>query len=192
MRFGYIRTSTPEQRLDLQIDALVAAGVERENIFSDPGVSGATSDRPGLNLLQIKLRAGDEVVVWKLDRIARNARNLLDLVDQWDRAGITFTSLTEDVRTKGPMGKAMLAIMGAMAQLERDQLVERIHAGMNAARDRGRPIGRPVVMDEEKAVKLMDYIERGLKVGEAANLVGVGRSTAYRYLQSVSAPAEEP
>lgn len=186
MRFGYARTSTPDQRLDLQIDALVAAGIDRENIFFDKGISGAKAERPGLSLLQVKLRAGDEVAVWKLDRIARNARNLLDLVDHWDRAGVAFISLTEDIHTKGPMGKAMLAIMGALAQLERDQLVERIHAGMDAARARGRPIGRPVVLDEGKALKLIDYVERGLKVGEAASLVGVGRSTAYRYLQSVA------
>lgn len=89
------------------------------------------------------------------------------------------------------MGKAMLAIMGALAQLERDQLVERIHAGMDAARARGRPIGRPVVLDEGKALKLIGYVERGLKVGEAASLVGVGRSTAYRYLQSLGEPAIE-
>ncbi|MDR6794789.1 DNA invertase Pin-like site-specific DNA recombinase [Pseudarthrobacter oxydans] len=117
---GYARVSTPDQGADLQDTALKAAGCGL--IFTDHGVSGSSASRPELDNMLDHLRDGDEVVVWKLDRVGRNTRNLLVLIDDLKHRGVQFRSVTEGISTTGPMGKAMLTVMSAFAQLERDQL----------------------------------------------------------------------
>ncbi|WP_413543300.1 recombinase family protein [Citricoccus nitrophenolicus] len=178
---GYARVSTVEQNADLQIRALKDAGCRK--VYTDHGVSGTKVKRPELEKLLEYARSGDELVVWKLDRLGRNTRQLLDLVDSLETRGIHFRSLTEGIATTGPMGKAMLTMMSAFAQLERDQLAERTKAGMKAAEARGRRGGRPSVTPEtEKVRQAGQYRHAGLTPPEIAKLLGVSRATVYRYL----------
>ncbi|MFC7403464.1 recombinase family protein [Citricoccus sp. GCM10030269] len=178
---GYARVSTLEQNADLQIRALEGAGCLR--VYTDHGVSGTQARRPELEKLLDSARPGDELVVWKLDRLGRNTRRLLDLVDSLESRGIHFRSLTEGIVTTGPMGKAMLTVMSAFAQLERDQLAERTRAGLAAAAARGRKGGRPAITPEtEKVRQASQYRHAGLTPPEIAKLLGVSRATVYRYL----------
>ncbi|WP_372697340.1 recombinase family protein [Arthrobacter sp. JSM 101049] len=178
---GYARVSTIEQNADLQTAALEGAGCLR--VYTDHGVSGTQARRPQLDKLLENAREGDELVVWKLDRLGRNTRHLLDLVGGLESRGIHFRSLTEGVTTTGPMGKAMLTIMSAFAQLERDQLAERTRAGLAAAAARGRKGGRPGVTPEsEKVRQAGQYRAAGLTPPEIGKLLGISRATVYRYL----------
>lgn len=178
---GYARVSTLDQNADLQVSALENAGCLK--VYTDHGVSGTQAKRPEMGKLLENARAGDELVVWKLDRLGRNTRNLLELVDGLESRGIHFRSLTEGIATTGPMGKAMLTIMSAFAQLERDQLAERTRAGLAAAAARGRKGGRPGVTPEsEKVRQAVQYRSAGLTPPEIGKLLGVSRATVYRYL----------
>ena len=125
---GYARVSTTDQNPQLQLDALQEAGATR--IYTDHGVSGSTACRPQLDACLDHLREGDVLTVWKLDRLGRNTQHVLAVVDQLTSRGIGFRSLTEGLHTDGPMGKAMLTIMAAFAQLERDTMIERTRAGL--------------------------------------------------------------
>ncbi|MBB5750120.1 DNA invertase Pin-like site-specific DNA recombinase [Micrococcus sp. TA1] len=173
--------STVEQNADLQTRALKDAGCLK--VYTDHGVSGTKAKRPQLDKLLEHARRGDELVVWKLDRLGRNTRQLLDLIDHLESEGVHFRSLTEGIATTGPMGKAMLTVMSAFAQLERDQLAERTKAGMAAAAARGRRGGRPAVTAEaEKVRQAGQYRHAGLTPPEIGKLLGVSRATVYRYL----------
>ncbi|MHA7145367.1 recombinase family protein [Arthrobacter sp. TmT3-37] len=178
---GYARVSTVEQSADLQHAALTAAGCNR--IFTDHGVSGTTASRPELDKLLDHLRKGDEVVVWKLDRLGRNTRNLLVLIDDLEHRGVHFRSVTEGISTTGPMGRAMLTVMSAFAQLERDQLAERTRAGMAAAAEHGRKAGRrEVTSDHAKVKRTRDLKAQGLAPADIGRIIGASRATVYRYL----------
>lgn len=178
---GYARVSTVEQNADLQHAALAAAGCNR--IFTDHGVSGTTACRPELGKLLDHLHKGDEVVVWKLDRLGRNTRNLLVLIDDLERRGVHFRSVTEGISTTGPMGRAMLTVMSAFAQLERDQLAERTKAGMSAAAEHGRKAGRrEVSADHVKVRRARELKAQGLAPADIGKIIGASRATVYRYL----------
>ncbi|KNC19989.1 invertase [Arthrobacter sp. RIT-PI-e] len=178
---GYARVSTLEQDTDLQHAALSAAGCTR--IFTDHGVSGMTVSRPELDKLLDHLRSGDEVVVWKLDRLGRNTRNLLALIDDLEARGVHFRSVTEGISTTGSMGRAMLTVMSAFAQLERDQLAERTRAGMAVAAEHGRKAGRREVTAEHAKVKRAQELKaRGLAPADIGKIIGASRATVYRYL----------
>ncbi|MGF9662052.1 recombinase family protein [Arthrobacter crystallopoietes] len=178
---GYARVSTVEQNVDLQHAALRNAGCKR--IFMDHGVSGTRAKRPELDKMLEHLRDGDEVVVWKLDRLGRNTRSLLALIDDLEGRGVHFRSLTEGITTTGAMGKAMLTVMSAFAQLERDQLVERTTAGMAAAEANGRKAGRrEVTMGDWKVKRAHELKAQGLKPSDIGKLIGASRATVYRYL----------
>lgn len=178
---GYARVSTQEQNLQLQLDALKGAGAVK--IFQDQGVSGSKAERPGLGKLLDHVREGDEVIVWKLDRIARSTRNLLDLVDEFKAAGVAFRSVTDGISTSGAMGKAMITIMGALAELERDQIVERTKAGLESARERGRLGGRPRKAADAKVNLCKKMFSDGTSAIEIAHVLGLSRATVYRYVQ---------
>ena len=179
---GYARVSTTDQNSDLQHAALEAAGCRP--IFTDHGVSGSRASRPELNKMLAHLRDGDEVVVWKLDRLGRNTRNLLTLIDDLERRGVHFRSVTEGISTTGPMGRAMLTVMSAFAQLERDQLVERTRAGMVAAAVHGRKAGRREVTADHVRVKRARELKiQGLTPADIGKIIGVSRATVYRYLR---------
>lgn len=185
---GYARGSTAEQNPALQHDALAKAGCLK--VFTDHGVSGTRASRPQLDAMLDQLRDGDEVVVWKLDCLGRNTRNLLELIDRLEGMGVGFRSLTEGITTQGAMGKAMLAVMSAFAQLERDQLAERTRAGMEAARKAGRiPGRRPVTATDPRVVRARELKGQGLSPADIGKVVGAGRATVYRYLAMVG---EEP
>jgi DNA invertase Pin-like site-specific DNA recombinase len=173
--------STVEQNADLQTRALTKVGCLK--VYTDHGVSGTKAKRPQLDKLLEHARAGDELVAWKLDRLGRNTRQLLEVIDHLESQDIHFRSLTEGIATTGPMGKAMLTVMSAFAQLERDQLAERTKAGMAAAAARGRKGGRPAVTPEtEKVRQASQYRHAGLTPPEIAKLLGISRATVYRYL----------
>lgn len=184
---GYARVSTDDQNLDLQIDALTRFGVDRENIHTDTA-TGANTDRPGFLAMWKDLRAGDTLVIWKLDRLGRNLSQLIRTAEKIKEKGAQLRVLTEAIDTTTPMGMFMFHIMGAFAELERRMIVERTKAGQAAARERGRHPGRPQVISIEllgEARMLMgDAAEggEGLSVEQAAKRLGVGKSTLYREL----------
>ena len=180
MLIGYARVSTPDQRLDLQLDALRDAGCERT--FTDEA-SGAKADRPGLADALAFARTGDALVVWRLDRFGRSLKDLVGRVDELRERGVGFRSLTEGVDTTSPSGKLVFHVFGALAEFERDLIRERTMAGLASARARGRKGGRPRAMDEEKvrvASRLMKDPE--VSVAEVCRAVGVSSATLYRYV----------
>jgi DNA invertase Pin-like site-specific DNA recombinase len=177
---GYARVSTADQNPQLQLDALKGAGVAR--IFTDHGVSGSTVSRPQLDACLDHLREGDVLTVWKLDRLGRNTQHVLAVVDELTSRGIGFRSITEGVHTDGPMGKAMLTIMAAFAQLERDTMIERTRAGLAAAAANGRKGGRPRKVDAADAAKARSLRDKGITATDIAKMLGVSRATIYRYL----------
>ncbi|MCJ0895377.1 recombinase family protein [Rhodococcus sp. ARC_M5] len=183
---GYARVSTVDQDPQLQLDALATAGALR--VFTDLGVSGAKADRPQLAACLDHLRTGDTLVVWKLDRLGRDTRHVLDVISDLTARGVTFASVTEGLHTEGPMGKAMLTIMAAFAQLERDIMLERTRAGLVAAAAKGRRGGRPSKVAAADVVRARDLLSKGLTADEIAKMLGVSRATVYRHLRD--SPAE--
>lgn len=180
MLIGYARVSTADQNTGLQLDALTAAGVER--VYTDHGVSGSVADRPELARCLDGLRPGDTLVVWKLDRLARSLRNLLQLVEELSGRGVHLRSLTESIDTRSASGRLVLSVFGAMAQFERDLIRERTAAGLAAARARGVRVGRPAAITEAQLSQARTLVAAGHRVGEVARTLGVGRSTLYRAL----------
>ncbi|MGF0312487.1 recombinase family protein [Rhodococcus sp. IEGM1428] len=178
---GYARVSTVDQDPQLQLDALKTAGAVRT--FTDHGVSGSTTDRLQLAACLDHLRAGDTLTVWKLDRLGRDTRQVLDVIAELTNREITFRSLTEGLHTEGPMGKAMLTIMAAFAQLERDTMLERTRAGLAAAAKNGRKGGRPLKVASKDAVRARDLVAKGITPNEIAKMLGVSRATVYRHIR---------
>ena len=177
---GYARISTADQNADSQQDALTAAGCER--IFTDKA-SGKLARRPKLDALLDYVRPGDVVVVTKLDRLGRSLRNLLDLTATLNARGVDLRVLNQGIDTTGTTGKLTFAILGAVAEFERDLISERTHEGLAAARARGRKGGRRPVLSATKiahARKLRDGGEHTMT--QIAELVGCSRATLYRVL----------
>ena len=180
MLIGYARVSTDDQNLDLQRDALQAVGCER--VFEDM-VSGARADRTGLVTLMSMLRAGDTVVIWRLDRLGRSLKNLIELVERLESAKVGLRSLQENIDTTSSGGTLVFHRFGALAEFERNLIRERTQAGLVAARARGRMGGRPRRLDPVKlalAVKL--HRERNHTVEEICKMMGISKSTLYNYL----------
>lgn len=178
---GYARVSTRAQSPDLQVDALEAAGCTE--VYTDRAASGTLARRPQLDALLARAEDGDEIVVWKLDRLGRNTHNLLLLLQDMKARGVHFRSLTEGISTTGAMGTAMATVMSAFAQLERDQLSERTRAGLAAAAKKGRHPGRPTITrNTGRVAQALQYRHAGLNPEEIRKLLGVSLSTVYRYL----------
>lgn len=177
---GYARVSTADQHPDLQLDALRAAGCYR--IFVDTA-SGALDERPELAKVLDQLRPGDTLVVWKLDRLGRSLRHLIDTVAELQRQDIGFRSLQEHIDTTTPGGKLVFHIFGALAEFERDLIRQRTLAGLAAARARGRTGGRPPSMTPTKiALARQLYDSREHSLAEIARTLGVSRASIYRHL----------
>jgi DNA invertase Pin-like site-specific DNA recombinase len=177
---GYARVSTGEQDPSLQLDALNAAGCLK--VFTDRA-SGALDRRPQLDRLLDQLRPGDTIVVWRLDRLGRSLKHLIQLIEDLGDRGVGFRSLTEGMDTTTSGGKLVFSIFGALAEFERSLIRERTMAGLAAARARGRVGGRPPVMTPEKVkVARHLYQARELTVEEIAKTIGVSRKTVYRHL----------
>lgn len=185
-RIGYARVSTTDQDAALQLAALDKAHCDR--VYTDEGVSGTKASRPQLDAMLDHLRTGDTVVIWKFDRLGRNTRNMLDLIETIESKGCTFESLTERIDTSGPMGRAMLTIMSAFAQLERDQISERTRAGLAEAARNNRLGGRPKKADAEGVADAHKWKAEGKSVEYIAKRLQVSRATVYRYLKA-EAPA---
>lgn len=180
MRIGYARVSTGEQNLDLQLDALKLAGCER--VITDE-LSGSVALRPGLTKVRELLRSGDTLVVWRLDRLGRSLRHLIELVNELEAEGIGIHSLQETLDTSSSTGKLVFHIFASLAEFERNLIRERTQAGLAAARARGRLGGRPKRLNTEKrslAVKL--YQDRGHSVDEICRLMGISKPTLYKYI----------
>lgn len=184
---GYARVSTEEQNLELQVDALKAAGCEP--IYTDK-TSGATTIKPGLEELLKYARRGDTLVVWKLDRLGRTVKGLVDFVESLGEREVHFRSLTDSIDTSSPSGRFFFHVMAALAEMERELIRERTRAGLNAARARGKLGGRPSKMNAAKLDAARRWLEGGMPVNEVAGHLGVSRATLYRALAaSTSAPA---
>ncbi|EPY1508919.1 recombinase family protein [Klebsiella quasipneumoniae] len=179
MLIGYARVSTGDQNLDLQKNALVRA--ECEQIFEDTA-SGKNSRRPGLRLAIRRLKPGDSLVVWKLDRLGRSVRDLITLVSELQDKGIHFRSLTDSIDTSTPAGRFFFHVMSALAEMERELIVERTRAGLAAAREQGRVGGRRRVMTEEVVERCRRMLENGATRHQIADVIGVGVKTIYKYL----------
>jgi DNA invertase Pin-like site-specific DNA recombinase len=178
-RIGYARVSTGEQNLQLQIDALRAAGCEK--IFRDR-VSGASDDRPGLARALRALEPGDVLVVWRLDRLGRSLKHLIELIHDLSTAGHGFRSLCETIDTGSASGRLFLHMMGALAEFERALIAERTKAGLQAARARGKRLGRPAAMDERKLALAIRLKSEGANQKQIAAACGVSVATIYRAL----------
>lgn len=179
MLIGYARVSTDDQKLDLQLDALKSAGCYQ--VCSDK-LSGAAKSRPGLEDALKYLREGDTLVVWKLDRLGRTVKGLVDLVGELQAKGVHFKSLTDSIDTSTPSGRFFFHVMAAMAQMEKELLRERTTAGLAAARARGRLGGRKPVMDSTKRAAAQKLLDAGMPATEVAKQLGIGRATLYRTL----------
>ena len=177
MKIGYARVSTDDQTLDLQRDALQAAGCER--LFEDKA-SGAKVDRPGLAEALAFARKGDVVVVWRLDRLGRSLPELVRLVGELDAAGIGFESLTEKIDATTAAGRLVFHVFAALAEFERNLIRERTHAGLAAARARGRKGGRRELAEEKQAA-IRAMADR--PPAEVCKALGISRSTFYKYTQ---------
>lgn len=180
MHIGYARVSTDEQSLNLQIDALKKEGCEK--IFQDIG-SGASLDRRGLQDSLSFVRSGDVLVVWKLDRLGRSLKHIIDLVTEFEAAGVGLKLLHEKIDTTGAAGKFYLQLFGALAEFERNLIRERTNAGLESARSRGRFGGRPKKLSKEKIEMVKSlYNSKEHTVQEIAELVGISRVSIYSYL----------
>lgn len=185
MKFGYARVSTTGQDEALQLDALEQAGCDR--IFTDQA-SGATSTRPALDELLGMVRRGDTLVIWRLDRLGRSLRHLLEVVGDLEQRGVALRSLTESIDTASPSGRLTFHVFGAMAQFERDLIRERTKAGLAAARARGRVGGRPTVWTPEKVEQAHRLLADGKSVSTVAKVLGVSRASVYRAIQLADGP----
>jgi len=189
MLIGYARVSTHDQNLDLQRDALEAAGCERVIIDK---MSGAASARPGLAQVKDILRAGDTLVVWRLDRLGRSLRDLIDWVTYLDESKIGLRSLQEAIDTTTPTGKLTFHIFGALAEFERTLIRDRTQAGLTAARARGRKGGRPPSLDSDKrALAVRLYEERQVPIAKICAMMGISKPTLYSYVRAAD-PAKRP
>lgn len=185
MKIGYARVSTIEQNLDLQRDALSAAGCER--VIADTA-SGAVTSRPGLERLKEQLRAGDTLVVWRLDRLGRSLRDLIGWMTWLDEQKVGLLSLQESIDTSTTSGKLTFHLFGALAEFERNLIRERTQAGLTAARSRGRKGGRPQVLDKDKrelAVRL--YHEKKIAIAKICTMLSISKPTLYAYVRAAEA-----
>lgn len=182
MIIGYARVSAADQNLALQRDALTAAGCER--VFVDEGVSGSVITRRGLDDAMAALKAGDTLVVWKLDRLGRSLSHLVSLIAELGARGVSFRSLSDPIDTASAGGRLVLHIMGALAAFERSLIVERTQAGIQAAKKRGTHLGRRPSLAPAQIDHARTLIERGESPRAVARTMRVGKSTLYRALKS--------
>jgi len=178
MQIGYARVSTGEQTTVSQIDALATAGCDR--VFEETA-SGARTDRPVLAEAIEYLREGDVLVAWKLDRVARSLPHLISLMDDLNRRGIGFRSLTEQIDTTTASGKLIFHIFAALSEFERDIIRQRTRAGLEAARKRGRVGGRPRVMTAEKIAAAKKLLASGEPAKDVASMLSISLPTLYRW-----------
>ena len=176
---GYARVSTEDQNLELQLGALKKAGCSK--VFTDK-TSGANADRPGWKEALSHLRETDTLVVWKLDRLGRSVKGLVDLVTNLENQQVHFKSLTDSIDTKTPAGRFFFHIMASLAQMERELIAERTRAGLDAAKQQGRIGGRKRLMTDKKLSAARKLLASGTPPREVAQNLGISVPTLYRWL----------
>lgn len=179
MKIGYARVSTENQNLDRQIDALNNYGID---ILFTEKMTGTIKERPELEKVKLKARSGDTIVIESLSRLGRSTKDLLTLIEEFNKENIKLVSLKEDIDTTTPTGKLLLTVLSALSQFERDLIVQRTNEGLKSARQRGRMGGRPRVDKKalEKAIKLYNTNTHSIK--EITAITGISQATLYRNL----------
>ncbi|MDE5417638.1 recombinase family protein [Labilibaculum sp. DW002] len=184
-KFGYARVSTKDQKLDLQIIALKKFGCD--TIFTEK-ISGY-KERPHLQEMINKLREGDTIVVWKLDRLGRSIRHIVELIDHFKKIGVNFISLNDNINTTTSQGRFFINIIASLAEYERELIIERTKAGQEAARLRGKFIGKPKGLSKDAYKKAQIakelYEDKKMKAEDIAIIIGKSRATVYRYLNNM-------
>ncbi len=183
MLVGYARVSTQDQNLELQFSALKKIGCAK--LYQDQ-LSGARNNRPGLQLALEVLRKGDTLVVWKLDRLGRTVKGLIDLVNQLHQKDIHFKSITDNVDTSTPSGRFFFHVMASLAQMERELVAERTKAGLAAARSQGRVGGRKRKMTKSKIESAKKLLASGSLPKDVARNLGISIPTLYRWIPASS------
>lgn len=178
-RIGYARVSTDDQHLDLQRNALMQAGC---GVIYEEAASGKSAARPELEQCRKALRAGDTLVVWRLDRLGRSLPDLVHVVNDLEQRGVGFESLTEKIETSSAAGKLIFHVFAALAEFERGLIRERTHAGLAAARARGRVGGRKPKLEEKQVREIKALLrDPDIQVSEVARRYGISRTTLYKY-----------
>jgi DNA invertase Pin-like site-specific DNA recombinase len=185
MLIGYARVSTNEQNLDLQRDALLTAGVSPKHLYTDT-ITGTTQERPGLAQALSHLRAGDTFVVWRLDRLGRSLKHLIETVTALQEQHIAFQSITEHINTSTATGQLVFHLFGALAEFERNLITERTMAGLQAARARGRKGGRPKLDTSASTVAMAKklYADHTNSMADICRTLHISRATLYRYVKA--------
>lgn len=182
MKIGYARVSTDDQKTDLQRDALEKAGCKK--VIVDK-VAGTVMERPGLEKLKEQLRAGDLLIVWRLDRLGRSLQDLIGWVNYLEEKNIALQSLHETIDTTTPTGKLIFHIFGALAEFERNLIQERTRAGLRAARARGRLGGRPKALnDDQRQVAVDLYRQKKMSIIRICETMGISKPTLYAYVRA--------
>jgi len=190
MKYGYARVSTTDQTPALQLDALKAAGCER--LFIDEGISGGALKRPALDTAVETLKAGDVLIVWKLDRLGRSLSHLIQITKQLGDRGIGFLSLSEAIDTTSSSGRLLFHIMGALAEFERALIVERTRAGLTSAKQRGTKLGRKPKLSPDQIDHARKLIDAGESPSHVAKTVGVSTATLYRAIPAGASNRDAP
>lgn len=183
MEIGYARVSTQQQSLERQIDALTEAGIDPDRIYTDK-MSGARDDRPGLEALLNYVREGDTVVVSSLDRLGRSLSGIVRTVETLRDRGVNLRSLKESIDTTTNVGRMLMGIFATLAEYERELINERAAQARAAARARGRQVGRPRLLTDDKIRYLRFLREQGKTVAEICAELGISRATYFRYANS--------
>jgi len=185
MLIGYARVSTHEQNLDLQRDALRKAGVNANNLYTDKS-TGTKAERPGLAEALSHLREGDTLVVWRLDRLGRSLKHLIETITALHAHGVAFQSITENIDTSNATGNLVFHIFGALAEFERNLITERTMAGVAAARARGRKGGRPPLNTAASKVAMAKklYADKTNTPSDICQTLHISRATLYRYINA--------
>ena len=177
--FGYARVSTSQQSLDIQIKTLLESGVKESRIFTDK-ISGSHVDREGLHMLRVKVEKGDVILVKKLDRLGRDTADMIQLIKEFDDMGVAVRFLDDGINTEGTMGKMVVTILSAVAQAERQRILELTNEGRIDAKAKGIKFGRKRTIDRERLQKLHDT---GMGATDISRQMGIGRSTVYKLLK---------
>ncbi len=177
--FGYARVSTSQQSLDIQVKTLKAEGVKSNRIFTDK-ITGSHVNRDGLRLLRIKVETGDVILVKKLDRLGRDTADMINLIKEFDEMGVAIRFLDDGISTEGTMGKMVVTILSAVAQAERQRILERTNEGRIEAKAKGIKFGRKPTVDRNMVLALRG---QGLGATVIAHQMKIGRSTVYKILK---------
>lgn len=180
--FGYARVSTSQQSLDIQIQALKAEGVKSSRIFTDKA-TGMHVNRDGLSLLRVKVEEGDVILVKKLDRLGRDTVDLIQLIKEFEEMGVAIRFLDDGISTEGTMGKMVVTILSAVAQAERQRILERTNEGRTEARAKGVKFGRKRSINRKQVRALR---EEGVGATDIAHQMNIGRSTVYKLMQEIA------